>query len=223
LNSPNAADENPFANPSVAARYEDWYLGEGAVADRLEKSVLRELLERFPRAASVLEVGCGTGHFTRWFEQQGLAAVGLDISAPMLQQARRRGSKSCIRASADALPFGDATFDLVALIATLEFLAEPARALEEAVRVARRGVVIGTLNRWSLYAWRRRLRSSAVWRRARFWGPIEVRRLVLRAAGGRAREFLWRSTSWTLPFHVKPRAVPCGDFIGAALLLAEND
>ena len=36
-------------------------------------------------------MGCGTGHFTRWFAAKGLEAVGIDPSRPMLEAARRAG------------------------------------------------------------------------------------------------------------------------------------
>ena len=50
----------------VAAHYEAWYETlEGWRADVLEKAVLGWLLESVPRASSVLEIGCGTGHFSR--------------------------------------------------------------------------------------------------------------------------------------------------------------
>jgi SAM-dependent methyltransferase len=53
-----------------------------------EKDLLRWMLARFPSARSVLEVGCGTAHFTRWLEPQRLV-VGLERSAAMLREARR--------------------------------------------------------------------------------------------------------------------------------------
>lgn len=215
--------ENPFADPGHVARYEEWYRHAGVQADRREKAVLKKLLQGFPEGRTLLEVGCGTGHFTRWFEAQGLSAVGVDLSEPMLAEARRHGSRRCVRASASALPFDARQFDLVALIATLEFLAQPARALREAVRVTRRGVLLGTFNRWSLYALRRRLRSSPVWSRARFFTLFEVRRLLAEAAGERRSDMTWWSTSWSLPSHGRPRAVPCGDFIGWAMTLTPGE
>ena len=73
----------------VAAHYEAWYETlEGQRADGLEKGVLCWLLPGFPRAGSVLEVGCGTGHFSRWLRCHGLATVGLDLSPAMLAEAR---------------------------------------------------------------------------------------------------------------------------------------
>jgi len=206
---------NPFDDPEVAARYEDWYLGPGASADRLEKRLLSKALETFPERKTLLEVGCGTGHFVRWFGDQGLWTVGVDLSMTMLAEARRHGTSACVAAEASALPFADRSFDLVALVATLEFLPEPARALQEAVRVARHGLVLGTFNRFSLYALGRRLRSSPVWRRARFFGPVELRRLVAEATGSRARGVLRWAASWS--------RIPCGDFIATALRLSSDE
>ena len=214
---------NPFSDPDVAAHYEDWYRGPGAVADRLEKRLLGEQLRvSFPDSRTLLEVGCGTGHFVRWFEEQGLSTVGVDPSAAMLDEAKRLGGGRLVRANACALPFADRTFDLVALIATLEFLADPARAIKEVVRVARRGVLVGALNRWSVYALRRRFGARSVWRQARFFGPYHIQQLLLRAAGRRARNVRWRAVSWSLPPKEKLLRIPYADFIGVALELSPN-
>ena len=56
------------------------------------------------------------------------------------------------------LPFRDLSFDVITIITTLEFVTSPSRVLEEAVRVARRGVLIGALNRTSRLG--RKLRSA---------------------------------------------------------------
>jgi SAM-dependent methyltransferase len=206
---------NPFDDPGVAARYEDWYLGPGASADRLEKELLSKALETFPERKTLLDVGCGTGHFTRWFRDQGLATIGVDVSRTMLAEARHLGTSACALADASALPFADRSFDLVALVATLEFLPAPERALREAVRVARHGLVLGTFNRFSLYALRRRLRPGSVWRRARFYAPYEIRRLLAEAAGSRARGVLRWAGSWS--------PIPCSDFITTALKLSSDE
>jgi len=75
-------EEGPFSHEDVAANYEAWYdTPEGRRADELEKALLAWLLQRATKPASsvsVLEIGCGTGHFTRWLRDEGLMAVGLD-------------------------------------------------------------------------------------------------------------------------------------------------
>ncbi|MBI3041800.1 MAG: class I SAM-dependent methyltransferase [Betaproteobacteria bacterium] len=152
---------------------------------------------------------------------RGLEAVGLDISEAMLNEARRLGGPRYLPGDALALPFADRSFDVTALITTLEFLPDPARALAEAVRVARRGVLLGVLNRWSLWALRYRLSGKAMWRSARFFGPGELVGLARRAAGGRATAIAWRTTLWPIP-AVSDLPLPWGGFIGMAVQLHEE-
>jgi SAM-dependent methyltransferase len=212
---------NPFDDPALANRYEAWYAGEGRRADVREKELLGKLFRWFPRAHSVLEVGCGTGHFTRWMADQGLNATGLDISQPMLSEARRLGGPKYLLGDALSLPFADRSYDLTALVTTLEFLPDPMRALVEAVRVSRQGVVLGVLNRWSLLAVRYRLSGKALWRSARFYAPGELAVLARRAAGRRAGTVVWRTTLWPIS-GVRDLPLPWGGFIGLAMQLHEE-
>jgi SAM-dependent methyltransferase len=209
---------NPFTSQALASRYEAWYAGEGRRADLLERALLGKLLQAFPDARSVLEVGCGTGHFTRWMADKGLDAVGLDISEPMLNEARRLGGPQYFSGDAHALPFADRSHDLTALITTLEFLPDPARALAEAVRVARHGVLLGVLNRWSLLTLRYRMSGKAMWDAARFFGPWELTDMVREAGRGRLSGVLWRTTLWPVP-GVGDLPLPWGGFIGMAVQL----
>jgi ubiquinone/menaquinone biosynthesis C-methylase UbiE len=209
---------NPFDDPQLAARYEGWYAGPGLRADRLEKSLLHELMSDFPLARTGLDVGCGTGHFTRWLEDQGLTVAGLDLSRPMLDEAERLGSKTLVEGDAMELPFPDGEFDLVALITSLEFLAAPERALTEAVRVARMGLLLGVLNRHSLLAARHRISGREPWQAARFFTVTELVRLVKRAGGPRLQSLRWRTTLWPLP-RIGSLPLPWGGFIGMSVQL----
>ncbi len=212
---------NPFADPTVAARYEDWYVGPGREADTLEKRLLGQLVADFPEARTALEVGCGTGHFTRWLGERDLEVIGLDLSWPMLLEARRLESPPCLQGDAEALPFADRSVDLVVLITTLEFVENPLRALEEAVRVGRQGLILGVLNRWSLLALQYRTSGKDVWRAAHFYSVGELKRLVVRAAKGRFRSLRWRTTLWSI-LHLPDLPVPWGGFIGLAVQLDED-
>lgn len=205
----------------MASGYEEWYSGEGRHADVLEKELLGKMLGTFSGAHSALEIGCGTGHFTRWLAEQGLDVAGLDISEPMLQEARACGGPAYLRGDALSLPVDDRSYDLSALIATLEFVPDPARALAEAVRVARHGLLLGVLNRCSVLTLRYRLSGNPLWRLASFFGPLELARLVRQAAGRRARAVEWRTTLWPIP-GVGDLSLPWGGFIGMALQLQEE-
>lgn len=210
---------DPF-DESVAARYEAWYeTPEGRRADQLEKGLLYWLLQTLPGATSLLEVGCGTGHFSRWLGGRGLRVVGLDRSAPMLAQARALDGIPLVRGDAHCLPFADGAFDVVMFVTALEFLERPEEALREALRVARRGLVLGVLNRWSLLGLRRRLvglRRRTVYDAARFYGVGELKRLLRSVAGENAR-IVWRTTLFPRGCPWSRAPLPWGGFIGVAM------
>jgi SAM-dependent methyltransferase len=205
----------------VAAHYEAWYeTPGGGRADALEKAVLGWLLESVPRASSVLEIGCGTGHFCRWLNRRGVAVTGLDISAPMLAKAGGLDGVSLVQGNALRLPFADDTFDLAAFITTLEFLTSPRQVLAEALRVARHGIILGVLNRWSLLGVQRRwagLFRPTIYDAAHFYGVGELKRLLWSVAGGKAR-IVWRTTLFALPRPWAQMQLPWGGFIGMALV-----
>lgn len=219
--TPRSLAPNPFADAGVASGYEDWYLGSGRQADELEKRLLQKLLATLDGVKTILEVGCGTGHFTRWFQEHGYAAVGLDSSAEMLAEARRRNTIDYQTGNAHNLPFASRSFDVVALITTLEFVADPAQALTEAVRVARHGLLLGVLNRHSLLTWKYRRSGKPLWQAARFFTPSELTMLVTEAAGQRLLGVQWRTTLWPIP-GITDLPLPWGGFLGAVAKLAND-
>lgn len=206
---------------SVARGYEAWYeTPAGRRADALEKAALEQLLQRFPAAASVLEVGAGTGHFARWLSATGFATVGLDLSAAMLRQAQELDGGTWAQGNGCELPFAADTFDLVAFITTLEFLPCPEQAIREGLRVARQGLLLGVLNRWSPLGIRRqvaRLFRPSLYDTAHFYSIRELKRLLRTAAGERAR-LMWQTTlvpDWWPKWAPHRR---WGGFIALALL-----
>ena len=209
----------------VAAHYEEWYATpEGRRADALEKASLRRLLAWFPHPRRVLEVGSGTGHFTRWLSGQGLAAAGVDRSPAMLARARSLGGFLLVRADALRLPFADGAFDLVAFITTLEFLEWPGEALAEALRVAQQGLLLGVLNRWSvlgLHRWLVGLFWPTVYDAARFYGVGDLRRLLRSVAGEKAR-IAWHTTLFPRWWPCPQASLPWGGFVGMALTVTEQ-
>ena len=212
---------NPFDEEALAKRYEDWYAGRGRRADRLEKQLLARLLTNFSGAKTVLEVGCGTGHFARWLAEQGFRVVGLDISPAMLAEATKRNGVKYVIGDALALPFADRSFDIVAFITTLEFVADPQSALSEAVRVARRGLLLGVLNRYSLLAVKRKICATPPWNEARFLSLGGLMRSLRDVAGTRLARIQWRTTLWPVP-GLRSLPLPWGGFIGMAVQLRQK-
>lgn len=209
----------------AVAHYEAWYeTSEGRRADELEKAVLSRLLQGFYRPDNVLEIGCGTGHFSRWLGGQELAAVGLDLSVAMLAQAQVLDGVPLVRGNARRLPFADGAFDLTAFITTLEFLERPGEALVEALRVARRGLLLGVLNRWSLLGLQRRLVGlfrPTVYDAAHFYGVGELKRVLRSVVGGKAH-IVWRTTLFPRGWPWSQARLPWGGFIGMALIVRQE-
>lgn len=172
-----------------AHRYQDWFTTEpGRSAAAIEKEVLHRVWAPvLPQ--SVLEVGCGTGLFLEWMAGFGHQVTGIEPSPHMLDIARNRlpGRIALDRGFAEDLPYEDNAFDTVALITTLEFVDHPRRALEEACRVARRHVILGVLNKYSIISAQRLIESlwrASVYRKARFYGVFELQRLVAEVLSG---------------------------------------
>ncbi|ACM33647.1 MULTISPECIES: class I SAM-dependent methyltransferase [Comamonadaceae] len=131
-----------------------------------------------PAAGQLLDVGCGTGWFTRRLAAQSrLQVTGIDLDAESLAFARSQDPVSTYRqADALALPFVDASFDHVVSMAALCFTADWRQAVSEMVRVTRQRFAIGLLNRHSLL-WidKGRLGGSGAYRGALWLSPAEFR------------------------------------------------
>jgi ubiquinone/menaquinone biosynthesis C-methylase UbiE len=168
----------------------------------------RFVVEHCPRGDG-LDVGCGTGVLAGRLAQAGYAMTGVDPSEGMLEVLRVHAPQVHAQAaSGTALPFPDASFDLVLTVAVLHHIAAPddvRGALAEMVRVARPGARV--------LVWDHNPRNP-------YWGPLMRRvpqdtgeeRLIgeaevvggLRAAG--ARILLSRPLGW-VPDFVPRRAL----------------
>jgi ubiquinone/menaquinone biosynthesis C-methylase UbiE len=96
----------------------------------------------FPGTTAV-DVGCGTGDFTRWMAAQGVAATGLDV-AEMIARAEafpRAGGERYLVGIAQELPVDSGVADLAVYMASLHHVpeSEMSRALEECRRILKPG------------------------------------------------------------------------------------
>lgn len=110
---------------------------------RLEIDRVLELTTCGAMLRSVLDVGTGSGLFAEAFARRGLKAEGVDANPAMLSEARALAPSIIFHeAAAEALPFDDASFDMVFLGMLLHEADDCLQAVREAARVARRRVVI---------------------------------------------------------------------------------
>ena len=87
------------------------------------------------RDLRVLDVGCGAANMTHHLRHYG-QVVGVDNNPRPLAIARERGLE-VRQGTADALPFGPAEFDLVAMLDTVEHVPAEDKVFEECRRVLR--------------------------------------------------------------------------------------
>jgi SAM-dependent methyltransferase len=158
----------PFLRATSPAAFGDW------LADRLARrptgaqarAVYRDPLYHYPNFRVILaelaltsgdyllEVGCGGGAFLKEALRSGCRAQAIDHSPEMVRLAREEnreavaeGRLDILEASADRLPFPDATFTCAAMTGVLGFLPNPVAALAEIRRVLRpnaRLVILGS-------------------------------------------------------------------------------
>jgi SAM-dependent methyltransferase len=104
----------------------------------ITEALLRDRLA--PGHLSLLDAGCGTGGFLAWASRTGAfdRLCGVDVSAEAIELARRAVPNTELHvAPAEAIPYPDGSFDLVALNDVLQHVDEASvsRTLGELRRV----------------------------------------------------------------------------------------
>ena len=134
------------------ADYDAWYdTARGRWIGETECRLLISLLDA-QVGESALDVGCGTGWFTRRIGGlTGSNVTGVDLNGEWLAFARNRDMDSIyLQADARDLPFAEDSFDRIFSVTALSFVPDWKRALREILRVTSKRFVIGLLNRNSL-------------------------------------------------------------------------
>jgi ubiquinone/menaquinone biosynthesis C-methylase UbiE len=92
----------------------------------------------------MVEMGCGPGDLVTALDPEARRRyVGTDLSlGEVLAAGRHQPARRFLPASAYGLPFPDSAADLVVACEVLEHLDDPAAAVAEAARVARRHVLV---------------------------------------------------------------------------------
>lgn len=174
---PDRSDADP-ALDALPDAYADWRRSTlGRITDALEERLLLDRIGPL-RGLRILDVGCGDGVLATRLAQGGARVTGLDVSAAMIAAARGRARAAgvdvdLVEGHTGNLPFSAGQFDRVVSVATLCFVDEPSRAIEEMVRALKPGgrLILGELGRWNLWAAQRRVKGwlgADVWRAAHF-------------------------------------------------------
>jgi SAM-dependent methyltransferase len=132
-----------------AAEYADPGLGNWAAAEptwgmRNIAEAQAGVLPADLQGRDSIELGCGTGYVSAWLARRGARPVGLDNSAAQLATARRLQDRfglwfPLIHASAEQVPFADASFDVAISEYGASIWCDPYAWIPEAARLLRPG------------------------------------------------------------------------------------
>lgn len=171
---------------SWTEKYDCWFATPvGRQVRRYESALLLQLLA--PQEDElILDVGCGTGIFTKDVLTLGSKVIGIDLSYPMLHRAMEKTTEQSflgLCADMSILPFATDTFDRVYSMTAIEFVADAAPAINELERVTKKGgtIVVTTLNDLSPWAKRRRnkaVEGHSLFNAIHFRTPAQMRELI---------------------------------------------
>ena len=130
--------ENQNYYDVMASGYEkERHHGYHAWLDKAEVDAVADLI----KDREVLEVGCGTGLMLTRMAPVARSVAGVDLSAGMLEKARRRGL-NVTQADATTLPFPDESFDAAVSFKVLAHVEDIKTAMAEMCRVVRPGGIV---------------------------------------------------------------------------------
>jgi 2-polyprenyl-3-methyl-5-hydroxy-6-metoxy-1,4-benzoquinol methylase len=133
---------SPATQP--AGNYYDKYRTANPIARRLMRGFLDAfdaLVERVP-ASNALEIGCGEGELSIRLAQRGFRVRGCDISADIVEEARRRARVAQVEAAfwpeaIESIDIEAEAAPLVVCCEVLEHVDDPARAVDVLADLAR--------------------------------------------------------------------------------------
>ncbi|BCA53837.1 Methyltransferase, ubiE family [Nitrospira sp. KM1] len=130
-----------------------WMAGDYDRFSRYMEGGAREFYDRLnaPSGCRLLDVGCGSGQLALIAARHGLEVTGVDIAGNLIARARTRAQAEGLHvrfeeADAEALPYEDASFDLVTSLIGAMFAPRPDRVAKELLRVCRSGGTIAMAN-----------------------------------------------------------------------------
>jgi ubiquinone/menaquinone biosynthesis C-methylase UbiE len=176
--------QSKFDFDAIVDGYDLWYRStEGAMYDLLEKKVISKYLPRNIQRMKLLEIGCGTGHWSQFFSEYGFEVTGVDVSERMIKIAQNKDVPNASFQIADgqSLPFGDGSFDVTAAITTLEFVNNAEAVVHEMARCTRKPagqLLIGVLNALAMFNRNRQQDPESLYAKARLFSPRQLKRFL---------------------------------------------
>ena len=130
-----------------------WMAGDYDRFSRYMEDDARSFYERLdvPAGAHLLDVACGSGQLALIAAREGVRVTGVDIAGNLIERARTRAAAEGLLArfqvaDPEALPFSDASFDVVVSLIGAMFAPRPHLVARELLRVCVPGGTIAMVN-----------------------------------------------------------------------------
>src|SRR6476619_1721629 len=138
----------------LKARLKDtWVAGDYDRFSRYMEQGARIFYEQLdvPAGCRLLDLACGSGQVALWAARDGVQVTGVDIAPNLVQRAQARADAEGLKArfiegDAEALPFEDASFDVVISLVGAMFAPRPELVARELRRVCSPGGTIAMGN-----------------------------------------------------------------------------
>jgi ABC-2 type transport system ATP-binding protein len=112
------------------------------VGKQVHHAIIKNLSEE-RNLGEVIELGCGTGYFTKLIYKNSSKVIATDLSDEMLEQARIQlkgfQSVSIQKANCESTPFPSGRFDTVFMANLIHFVENPLKTLQESYRLLKTG------------------------------------------------------------------------------------
>jgi len=139
---------------SIQARQKaTWESGDFGRVAKLITPVAEQFMARIELRPGmrVLDAACGTGNLAVIAARRGCVTSGLDIASNLIAQARERARQESLdieltEGDVEAMPYPDASFDLVVSMYGVMFAPRPERVVNELQRVVKPGGLIALAN-----------------------------------------------------------------------------
>jgi malonyl-CoA O-methyltransferase len=134
------------------------YEGAARLQRLMGDAMFATITQPLPQCATVVDLGCGTGWYTRQLAQRfGARTVGVDLAPGMLAFAKTQDQSpektQWLEADAERLPLADQSVDLIYSNLMIQWCGYPQDVLQECQRVLRPGgqlrvstLLLGTLH-----------------------------------------------------------------------------
>jgi SAM-dependent methyltransferase len=140
-----------WRRPAAAQEYERgrFHSVRGRLYRWLEERAIQQALRGLGEGSTVLDAACGTGRITSLLAREGFRATGCDVSAAMVQVARRQlmavgNEVPLVEGDLEHVPFRSKAFEAVTCIGLLMHVDADVRVsvLRELARVSRDRLVV---------------------------------------------------------------------------------